>query len=133
MIEIRKVMLVSLILVQTACGGNDRPQGENRSDISSTQWDVPAKVVYTPPYPEGVEVKDEGNVVVRVTINTDGFAGTARIEQSSKHAYLDSLAVEMIRKTVWTPALKDGSPVAMQVSIPYLFRIRPDTASDQVE
>lgn len=131
MIEIRKVMLVCLILVQSACGENDQNQSVNRRDIPSTRWDVPAKVVYTPPHPVDVEIKDEGNVVVYITINTNGFVDTARIERSSKHAYLDSLALDSIRKTVWKPAIKDGNPVAMQVSIPYMFRIRPDTATDQ--
>ena len=133
MIEIRKLTLVSFILLLAVCDRNEHSQNRGTNEDSSSEWDVPAKVVYTPPWPAGVKIEYEGNVVVHITISTNGFVDSARIERSSKHAYLDSLALNSIRKTVWTPALKDGNPVAMQVSIPYMFRIRPDPASDQEE
>jgi len=131
MIMNRTVILMCFVFLLCACGSDDKAMRRDRNIDSSAAWDEPAKTVYTPPWPEDVKINHEGTAVVHLTINTDGFIDLARLEQSSEHAYLDSVVLEIFQRTVWTPARKDGRPVKMHVSIPYLIRMNPDQVDNE--
>ena len=79
----------------------------------------------TPPYPRlALSNGDEGTVILRVLVTTEGTAGTVEIKSSSGHPLLD----ESARKTVLTwrfkPATVDGKPVAEWYQVPIPFKLQ---------
>jgi periplasmic protein TonB len=74
-----------------------------------------------PEYPE--QLKDQhvmGIVVVKCTIDAQGNVTDPEIEKSSNEGF-DQSALTAIKKWKFKPAHKDGSPVALKVSIPIKF------------
>jgi protein TonB len=65
----------------------------------------------------------EGKVVVRVYVGKDGRP-TKTIIEASDNELLDNAAKTAIMKSVFTPAIQNGSPVSLWVSIPINFRLR---------
>lgn len=65
----------------------------------------------------------EGQVVVRVLVNTEGRPVRSTVE-SSDNSLLDKAAVEAVMKAVFTPAQQNGQPVHCWVSVPIHFRLR---------
>ncbi|MBI5325589.1 MAG: energy transducer TonB [Ignavibacteriae bacterium] len=65
----------------------------------------------------------EGKVTVRVYVNKDGRPSKTIIE-ASDNELLNDAARSAIMKSVFTPAIQNGSPVALWVSIPINFRLR---------
>ncbi|MCL5992306.1 MAG: TonB family protein [Bacteroidetes bacterium] len=65
----------------------------------------------------------EGKVVVRVYVGKDGKPVKTIIE-ASDNELLDNAAKVAIMKSVFTPAIQNGSPVPLWVSIPINFRLR---------
>ncbi|OGU15328.1 MAG: hypothetical protein A2475_16445 [Ignavibacteria bacterium RIFOXYC2_FULL_35_21] len=65
----------------------------------------------------------EGKVIVRVYVGKDGKPVKTLIE-SSDNELLDNAAKIAIMKSVFTPAIQNGSPVSLWVSIPINFRLR---------
>ena len=140
MSTICKAILASVFLFVTACGGDDETDRaaqtqegtKNDSIYTPLEVDVLAQIVYNPPLsaPDGM-VEVDGDVVVHIVIGEDGIVDTAFIEESSKHGPLDTLALNAILKTVWTPAIKDGDRVKMRASFPFMFRIPPPKPGEQ--
>lgn len=65
----------------------------------------------------------EGTVVVRVLVGVNGRVEDAVIIQSA-HPILDKEALLAARKCRFTPARQREMKVAVQVAIPYRFRLR---------
>ncbi|TAL69700.1 MAG: energy transducer TonB [Bacteroidetes bacterium] len=65
----------------------------------------------------------EGKVVVRVFVGKDGRP-TKTIIEASDNELLNDAAKSAIMKSVFTPAIQNGSPVSLWVSIPINFKLR---------
>ncbi len=65
----------------------------------------------------------EGKVVVRVLVGKDGKPMKTIIEQSDNEL-LNDAAKNAVMKSVFTPAIQNGNPIALWVSIPIQFRLR---------
>ena len=88
-----------------------------------TAVDTKAEVNYNPPIPNDVvDLNFDGVVVVQLVVGTNGYVDTAFVESSSGFADVDSLMVDVARKTVYTPAVHDGNRVKMRKSFPTMFR-----------
>jgi len=93
-----------------------RPKGPSR----------PPKVLNwtDPPYPEQARQQGvEGTVVLRLTVGADGLPGNVRVSRSSGHAALDEAAIAHVRRTRFTPALKDGEPMSTSITFKVKFRL----------
>jgi protein TonB len=77
-----------------------------------------------PVYPQlAREAQIEGTVIVRVLVGKDGKVKETLLVRSA-HDLLDRAALAATRDYVFTPAVQNGRPVAVWVSIPFRFRLR---------
>jgi len=63
-----------------------------------------------------------GLVTVRFLVDEKGAVQEATVEKSSHHE-LEESALKAVRKWRFKPAMKDGTPVAVHVSIPIKFEV----------
>jgi len=80
---------------------------------------IAEKVIYP------LEAKEEGiqgKVYVKVFISENGDVVATRLIKGIGHG-CDEMAEEAIKKTKFSPALKNGKPVKVQVAIPILFKL----------
>jgi protein TonB len=87
---------------------------------------VSAPVALYDPEPEYSEearkAKYQGSVVLWVVIDASGHPREIRVQRSLGMG-LDEKAIEAVRNWMFTPAKKDGQPVAVQVNIEVNFRL----------
>lgn len=143
MIAIRKFLLLSLVLSVAACGNDGQPPQEGQPPpavqasqpgrldqaadqkegiYTPTTVDTKAELVYLPTTPNGDDLNFDGVTVIQVVVGTNGIVETAFVEGASGRDSVDSLMLDIIRKTIWTPAIHDGAVVKMRQSIPILLR-----------
>lgn len=97
-----------------------------------TAVDTRAEVVYYAPVPtDVVDLNFDGNTMIQYVVGTNGIVGTAFIERSSGRASVDSLMLDVARKTVYTPAVHEGERVKMRVQFPFMFRNSPATPGEE--
>ena len=81
---------------------------------------VPVRTV-APEYPR--ELRDQkvsGVVMVRCMIDEQGNVAETEVSKSSNETF-DKFATDALKKWKFKPGRQDGSPVAMQVTIPVKF------------
>jgi|TARA_B110000879_G_scaffold172848_1_gene224632 protein TonB len=80
----------------------------------------------TPTYPKSVQrKKQEGRVVVAVSVGTSGRVTSSRVTSSSRNAALDSAALKAARKFRFKPPINGlGKAVTTKISIPLTFKPR---------
>ena len=66
----------------------------------------------------------EGKVLIRVSVLSNGRVGSAAVTQSSGYGSLDRAALEAVRKWGFQPAMRAGRTVAATLTIPIIFRLR---------
>lgn len=75
-----------------------------------------------PAYPPASRrLGEQGRVLLRVLIGTDGTAHQAELHQSSGHDRLDQAALETVRKWRYVPGKRAGVPEAMWFQVPINF------------
>lgn len=75
-----------------------------------------------PPYPRmSRRMGEQGTVVVRVFINTEGRAEKAEIRTSSGYARLDDTALETVKRWRYVPGTRAGVAEAMWFNVPIRF------------
>jgi protein TonB len=78
-----------------------------------------------PDYPENARAKGwEGTVKLQILVNTDGRVEDVRIVAGSGYTELDQTAQRAVRSWRFSPALKNGSPVAAWATVPVVFDLR---------
>lgn len=77
-----------------------------------------------PPYPEQARQQGiEGTVVLKLTVGADGRPRNVSVARSAGHTALDQAAVAHVRKTRFSPALREGDAVAAAISFRVRFRL----------
>ena len=77
-----------------------------------------------PDYPPlAIKAGLEGNVIIRVWVNTDGLVRKAEVLRSDGVIF-EQPALAAARQWVFTPALMQDRPVSVWVTIPVKFRLR---------
>jgi protein TonB len=77
-----------------------------------------------PPYPdEARRNKEEGLVVLRTQVDTQGLVSSVTVEQSSGFADLNQSALDTVKNWRFKPAQIAGIPIATSVDIPIRFRL----------
>jgi protein TonB len=69
-------------------------------------------------------MEEEGTVLLRVTIGTNGRVEAVEIEESSGFPRLDQAALKAIRAWRFAPATRGGQAVASWVTVPVTFQLR---------
>ena len=81
----------------------------------------PAPPVYPP---RAVELNQQGEVLVRVRLDTDGTAVEIVLHRPSGFSMLDRAAIAAVKGWQFLPATRDGRPVSAWVEIPVRFHLR---------
>ncbi len=75
-------------------------------------------------YPISIrEQGTEGNVLIKAFITSDGFVAEARVAEKLDPE-LDKIAANAVKRTLFEPALRDGTPVDVWISIPIVFALK---------
>lgn len=83
-----------------------------------------ADYLHNPPpaYPRmSRRMGEQGTVLVRVFISTEGRAEKAELRTSSGHARLDEAALETVQRWRYVPGKRAGQPEAMWFTVPIRF------------
>lgn len=84
----------------------------------------------TPSYPpEALDAGIEGTVYVSVKLNAKGEIVDARIARGVS-PLLDAEALRAVRKTNFSPAIQNGQPIPMRLTIPVRFTLEAEPATD---
>lgn len=78
-----------------------------------------------PRYPiESRRKREQGTVVLTLTLGLDGAVDSIAISQSSGFARLDKAARDAVKGWRWNPLIRDGQPVRVRgvVEIPFILR-----------
>lgn len=77
-----------------------------------------------PEYPQAARRRgDEGQVMVRVLIDTSGHVAQARIETSSGIKSLDQAGIQAVAKALFKPHMENGKAIAVYALVPINFKI----------
>lgn len=103
----------------------EREAREKLAQLYQSSGDRKARVIYRvdPEYSEDARAKKiEGTVVLGLTIDHDGLPQNIQVKKSL-YPSLDQSAIETVRKWRFEPALKNGQPVSMWVSVEVYFAL----------
>lgn len=87
--------------------------------------DAKAVTVIAPRYPvESRRRREEGTVVLAVSVTIDGSVGDIRVAKSSGFERLDKAALDAVRHWRWSPTTRDRVPVEVRgtVDIPFVLQ-----------
>ena len=93
--------------------------------VDITENTIPPKALHKPKpkYPERARnAGKEGVVKLKATIGIDGKASDIEVLEGMGYG-CDEEAIEALKRSRFTPAQKDGKPVAIRIIIPYRFKI----------
>ena len=77
-----------------------------------------------PFYPESARRRGEqGRVMLRVTVSTEGSPMDVSVADSSGHPTLDEAAVSAVRRWRFTPATQAGRPLVATAEVPVVFHL----------
>ncbi|MCB0597686.1 MAG: TonB family protein, partial [Phaeodactylibacter sp.] len=80
-------------------------------------------------YPEAAQkAKVEGKVLVQFTIARDGSVQEAEVLQGIGYGCDEAALAVVNAMPSWTPAIKDGKPVSLQMTLPFTFSLPKGTA-----
>jgi periplasmic protein TonB len=116
-----RILIAVVAFLMTFCGGTILAQDPAPRKALDRE-PVPI-TLGSPTYPDKAK-KDgiEGMVYVSAFVDAHGKVTEAKIERSTA-AVFDSAALAAARKSVFTPASKDGKPVGAWITFPYKFKL----------
>ena len=103
------------------------------AEMQKAQSDRKAKLIYKvePSYTEQArEKKIEGSVLLGMTIDHQGIPQNIQIKRSLDPS-LDQAAIDAVRKWRFLPAIKDGQPASMWITVEVYFRLDYDRADQE--
>lgn len=96
------------------------PPAPARIELPSTNAEYLQNPVPTYP-PASRRAGEQGKVIVRVLIGTDGVAREAELRQSSGYDRLDRAALDTVRQWRYVPGKRNGVPETMWFNVPINF------------
>jgi iron complex outermembrane recepter protein len=80
--------------------------------------------------PSALASQEHGDVTLALTLDGDGHVSKVEVMQSSGARDLDEAAIVAARRWTFTPASRDGKPIASRIRVP--FRFAPPASSPEV-
>lgn len=118
---------IATALLLAGCGGADQPA----TDLEFESTPIVALNTPPPSYPIELACQDiGGQVVLDVTIGTDGRPTQIRLNRSSGVEQLDAIAQEAVRDWQFRAATANGQPVERTIEVPMTFN-PPDVRPQQ--
>lgn len=126
--------LVGLVAASVAVAQTQMPKGHGAYPSSGKNPVLLQPIMEThqlPPYPkESIGLKEEGRVLVEVTIATNGTVSQAAVVGPSGHERLDVAAANFVKGYWrWQPPTRAGKPVATSTRVSVLFKLAPKPAA----
>lgn len=93
--------------------------------VSVADLDARAVTIVPPKYPlESRRKREQGTVVLAVTLAPDGAVDQVSVAKSSGFERLDKAALDAVRRWRWSPTLRGGEPVVVRgtVDIPFVLQ-----------
>lgn len=105
-----------------AAAGSQRPSTHTSVQVSLPSSDADYLNNPPPAYPRmSRRMGEQGTVVLRVFINTEGRADKAEIRTSSGYTRLDEAALDTVKRWRYVPGKRAGVPEAMWFNVPIRF------------
>lgn len=93
--------------------------------VSTAQYNAGHLRNPPPPYPEmSRRLKEEGRVVLRVTVSSEGRPQAVSLHQSSGFDRLDQAAIKGVKRWRFVPAKRGEQPVESTVNVPVQFTLK---------
>lgn len=73
--------------------------------------------------PSAIRLRQEGVVMLRLTIGSDGRVNHLEMDASSGHSELDRSAMTAVSRWQFEPARQKGQPIEWTVKLPVRFRL----------
>jgi protein TonB len=117
-----KTTLYSLVLVLFIFGLNTFAQ-EEKPDVMAEPVGGIEQIIKNVVYPKvAKEAGIEGKVLIKAIVDEKGNVIKTEVEKSVNKD-LDEAAIDAVKKTKFTPALKDDKPIETTITIPIMFRL----------
>lgn len=104
---------------------NQDPKKTKEPPADYVQYDQPPEVIqqFQPDYPsEALSKKLEGNVWLKLWIGETGTVVEAKVQKSDAEIFNKS-AIEAGMRWTFKPAVVNGKPIAVWVSVPFKFKL----------
>lgn len=132
----RIVVFLVLGFLFSGCGDNRTEMRTSRDPAAAEEIaGVQPRLIEMskPDYPDEARQNGwEGEVIVRVLVDTKGWVFRTEIVKSSGYKILDDEADSTAKTARFTPARQNGRPVAVWVPIPVKFSLDQHTFSPEV-
>ena len=117
-----KNLLLSTVIVFTV--GMNGAWAQERY-VKQTPATFTSNTNIKPSYPPmSKRLSEQGTVVLRVLVKSDGTAGTIEIKSSSGFPRLDQAAIDAVKTWRFNPATNDGKPVDEWYPAPFTFKLQ---------
>lgn len=109
----------------------DSVEREDKPEVAQGPFERPPKMVggllalqRLVDYPkQAIENEIEGRVFIRCIVSKEGIPTNVHVKRSV-HPLLDRESIRVVRQVRFEPAIKDGEPVAVQMTLPVTFRLK---------
>ncbi len=99
------------------------PPAASKTDVSISASYSASNI--KPTYPSmSKRLNEQGTVVLRVLVKSDGSAGAVEVKSSSSYPRLDQAAVEAVKTWRFNPATSDGKPIDEWYQVPIPFKLQ---------
>jgi len=106
-------------------------ENEDKLDVAQGPFERPPKMIgglrslqQLVDYPkQAIEKEIEGRVFIRCIVSKEGVPTDIRVKRSV-HPLLDLESIRVVRRVRFEPAIKDGEPVAVRMTLPVTFRLK---------
>ena len=121
-----KTMFLSILLFTVLFGLNTFAQ-EEKPDVMPEPIGGIEAIMKNVVYPESAKEEGiQGKVYVRLIVDENGNVSFTEVLKGVNED-LDKAAVDAIKKTKFTPAMKDNKPVKCEIAIPVQFKLHGKT------
>ena len=117
-----KTMFLSILLLTLLFALNALSQ-EEKPDVMPEPIGGIEAIMNNVVYPESAKEEGvQGKVIVKLIVDEKGKVSSTEVVQSVNEE-LDKAAMDAIKKTKFTPAMKDNKPVKCEIAIPVMFKL----------